>query len=72
MQLNNDLNCKDPAEIYLQSEEVSLKETQGCAVCLFRNKKHTFGDSSPCDDLTRQPLKGQKFCHQWEHDESLC
>ena len=66
--LATNLMCSDPSALYL-NEENRLMEKEGCAVCLFRNKKHVFGDKSLCDDLTRQPIEGECYCDQWTYDE---
>lgn len=62
---------RDPENVVLAQERFDLKHSEGCAVCQFRNKKHVFGDRYVCDDLTRAPIKGQKFCHDWKLDEGL-
>jgi len=61
---------RDPANVVLAQEMYDLKHGEGCAVCRYRNTKHVFGHYV-CDDPTRQPLKGCKFCHRWEYDEAI-
>jgi len=62
---------KDPEYILLREERINLKHEQGCAVCKRRNTKSVFGGHYVCSDPTRQPIKGEKYCHLWAYDDLL-
>jgi len=65
------LMSRDPEFVLLREERIALKHNEGCAACQFRNKKAVFGDRYVCNDLSRQPITGLKFCHEWKLDEGL-
>jgi len=62
---------RTPEYMVLRQERIDLKHDEGCAVCKRRNTKSVFGGHFVCSDPTRQPIKGEKYCHLWAYDDAL-
>jgi len=67
---NRNLFSKDPEQVLYQEQLNRLKCTQGCAVCVDRDRSIKVFEKRLCSIKGKSPGRGG-YCVNWQYDEGV-